>query len=562
MTNVDNFWLCMEEPTNLMTISALMEFERPLDLERLYGTLKTRLLCFDRFQKRVVRPTSGVGLPDWETDRNFDLRSHVQRTALPAPGDKQALKEMIGDLMSTPLDPTKPLWQFHLIENYGHGCALFIRVHHCIADGIALIHVLLSLTDKKSDTPIGKSALGKKIKAASLEKLFPILSAIKGIQNTAAKTHKIGKTVIDEAIASVSNPSRLVKLAKSAVHITMDAATVLSKLTIMPSDPDTALKGRLGVRKSAAWTEPMPLDVIKTIGRKIGGATINDVLIATLAGGLRRYLKKRNSRVNELDLRMTVPVNIRKPGTEIELGNKFSTVFLALPIYIEDPVLRLKEVKRRMDHLKKAPDAMVGFGVLNALGMLPPDIAKKAAHLFGNKSSAVLTNVPGPKQPLYFAGSEITTLMFWVPRTGKIGTGISIISYAGTVTLGVATDENLLPDPEVLLNDFKEELEDVHKLVKSGRLYEEPLVLYDRYQEAARCRGLTKRGEQCKNRAVPESQYCRIHQSRKNLKSKAEESIRADHLKSAFRCKGRTKTGKPCRNRPPAGSDYCRIHQA
>jgi WS/DGAT/MGAT family acyltransferase len=275
----------------------------------------------------------------------------------------------------------------------------------------------------------------------------------------------------------------------------------------------------------------MSLDKIKTVGRAISTATLNDVLIATVTGAMRRYLKTRNTPVNELDLRVTVPVNIRKPGTEFELGNRFSLVFLALPVYIDDPILRLKEVKRRMDHLKKSPDAYINFGLLSAMGLLPPNISKRTAHLFGNKASGVLTNVPGPKQPLYFAGQKINNIMVWVPRSGIIGLGISIFSYDGKVTVGIASDEGLMPDPEVLLEGFEEEFNHLLGLVQSGKIYDEPLVLHDRYKETqsaeisegkkksskvddtgpTQCKATTLKGRQCKRRARPGSGYCSSH---------------------------------------------------
>lgn len=238
------------------------------------------------------------------------------------------------------------------------------------------------------------------------------------------------------------------------------------------------------------------------------------MLIATVTGAMRRYLKSRNYPVNKLDLRVTVPVNIRKPGTEFELGNRFSLVFLALPVYLEDPILRLKEVNRRMNRLKKSSDPYVNFGFLSAMGMLPPGIAKNMAHLFGNKASAVLTNVPGPREPLYFAGKKINNIMFWVPRSGAVGLGISILSYDGKVTVGLAADEGLMPDPEVFLEDFEDEFNYLLGLVKSGKIFDEPLVLHDRYQEA-RCKALTKSGEQCKKRSMPGSEYCSIHRPEK-----------------------------------------------
>ena len=532
MTNADNFWLCMDEPTNLMVITGFMEFAKPLDFNRLYATIESRLASFPRFQSRIVRPKTGIGVPSWETDKHFDLRSHLQRVALPKPGDKATLQEMVANLAVTPLDPNKPLWQVHLIENYGKGCVLFFRIHHCITDGIAGIHVLLSMADTDPDAPWPKSKPKKKSQPFSLGSLLPINEMVSSIKTTLAATQNLGAQLIKEVEKSAADPAHLKDLAKMTSCVPTDFASVLSKYTLMSSDPNTAFKGKLGVRKRVAWTEPMSLDNIKKVGRAISTATLNDVLIATVTGAMRRYLKTRNTRVNELNLRVTVPVNIRKPGTEFELGNKFSLVFLPLPVHLEDPVLRLKEVKRRMDQLKASPDPYINFALLSAMGYLPPMLAKKAAALFGNKASGVLTNVPGPRQPLYFAGQKIENFMFWVPRSGQIGLGISIFSYDGSVTVGVASDETLMPDPEVLLEGFEDEFNALLELVQSGKVEDEPLVLHDRYKEAqdsasaapsaetqpedtpAPCQALTRSGSPCKNPALSGLQYCSVHQQK------------------------------------------------
>ncbi|MBC8178697.1 MAG: wax ester/triacylglycerol synthase family O-acyltransferase [Desulfobacteraceae bacterium] len=571
MTSADHFWYCMDDPTNLMIITAFMEFEELIDFERLCATIEHRLASFPRFQKRVITPASGVGAPGWETDSHFDVRSHVQRIALPPPGDKVALQEMVSGLMTTPLDPNKPLWHVYLIEKFGKGCVLFFRIHHCIADGIALVHVLLSAADKKPDAPWPTGSPKKKRADISLpDLLLPFRSVIKSVRHAADATQKAGKKVIDELKEVISKPDYLLELAKSGSELATDVVSVLTKLLIMPSDPKTAFKGKLGVRKTAVWTDPMMLDKIKTVGRAINTTTLNDVLIATVTGAMRRYLKSRNYPVNKLDLRVTVPVNIRKPGTEFELGNRFSLVFLALPVYLEDPILRLKEVKRRMDHLKKAPDAAMNFGLLSAMGLFPPGLAKNMAHLFGNKASAVLTNVPGPREPLYFAGRKINNIMFWVPRSGSVGLGISILSYDGKVTVGLAADEGLMPDPEVLLEGFEDEFNYLLDLVNSGKIFDEPLVLHDRYQEA-RCKALTKSGEQCKKRAMAGLGYCNVHKAGaekgvqahigKDLRSEDEKETDAIPGKAPGRCKGTTKSGRQCSKQAAHGSGYCSIHR-
>lgn len=530
MSNADNFWLCMDEPTNLMVITGFMEFEGPIDFNRLCVTIESRLASFPRFQKKIIMPKTGIGVPSWKEDEHYDIRSHLQRVALPAPGDKTELQAMIANLTVTPLDPNKPLWQVHLIENYGKGCVLFFRIHHCITDGIAGIYVLLSTADTDPDAPWPKIKPRKKPQPFSLGSLLPVDAMINSAKKTWSTAQSLGRQALKEFEASIADPNHLKQLAKASSCVPTDFASVLSKYMLMSSDPHTAFKGKLGVRKRIAWTEPFELDKVKKVGKAISTATLNDVLIATVTGAMRRYLKTRNTRVNELDLRVAVPVNVRKPGTEFELGNKFSLVFLPLPVHLKDPVLRLKEVKRRMDRIKTSPDPYINFALLSAMGYLPPVLAKKAAAVFGNKASGVLTNVPGPRQPLYYAGQEIKNLMFWVPRSGQIGLGISILSYNGKVTVGIASDEGLMPDPEVLLEGFEDEFNALLDLVKSGKIDDEPLVLHDRYkegqtnnsadepgQDAANdrpdaCQAFTRDGNPCKNRALSGSEHCSVHQ--------------------------------------------------
>ncbi len=529
VNKADNFWFSMDSSTNLMVITALMEFGGKIDLNRLQNTIESRLTSFKRFKQRIVKPLSRMGPPLWAADPNYDIRSHIIRLALPDPGGQAELREMVGALMTVPLAKSRPLWQIHLIENYGEGSVLLFRIHHCIADGIALIHVLLSLTDREPDAPPPETPCVRKPSATPFSPFRPFKNISKNIALAQSKVREARRAVRKELEKSFNDPSHLVEMAKFTAAMTNDALGVLAKLTVMPSDPKTAFKGRLGVRKTVAWSQPMPLEKIKSVGRAIKSATINDVLIATVSGAMRRYLKTRQTRVNELDLRVAVPVNIRKPGAEFQLGNQFSLVFLALPIYIEDPLLRLKEIKRRMDQLKTSPDALISFGFLNIIGMAPLKTARRAAQLFSNKASGVLTNVPGPREPLYFAGREIKNMMFWVPRMGDMGIGISIFSYNGKVTLGVACDEGLLPDPRRLLKGFEEEFNALLTLVSEGKIDDNPLVINDRHEE------MLKRAKKPANKQSPD------HQPR--------------------RCQALTRKGAQCRNRPVGGSDFCKVHQ-
>jgi WS/DGAT/MGAT family acyltransferase len=189
------------------------------------------------------------------------------------------------------------------------------------------------------------------------------------------------------------------------------------------------------------------------------GGTVNDVLLSALTGGLRRYLEERKDSTLGLNIRAIVPVNLRPPGDNELVGNRFGLVFLSLPIGVQDPLKRLVVLRRRMERIKNSSEAIVAIHILGAIGMSPSQIERIIIAIFGMKGTAVMTNVPGPRQPLYLAGAKIDNLVFWVPTPANLGLGVSIISYAGRVTLGIAADENLIPDPEAIIENFSQELD-------------------------------------------------------------------------------------------------------
>ena len=432
LSPVDAAWLRMEDPTNLMMVTGLLVFDARVDPRRLRTTLERRLLPIDRFRQRVHESALGIALPQWEEDGNFDLDAHLHRVAVPAPGDQATLQALVGDLMSTPLDMSKPLWQLHLVEGLrGGGSAILVRIHHCVADGIALVRVLLSLTDSTPRT----------------YRRLPLRPG------TSGDTQPGFTLPLAEITGALRDPLRVMELAQMGIS----GAATLQRLVTLPADPPTVLKGRLGVTKRAAWSSNLPLEAIKDAGRRTGG-TVNDVLIAAVTGAIRRYLLERGEDVAGLEIRAAVPVNLRSLEGPVELGNQFGLVFLPLPVGVEDPVDRLSELKRRMDEIKGTPEAMVAFGVLNAIGLVPSRLHGNLVEFFGGKATAVMTNVPGPREPLFLAGRKITNIMFWVPQSGRLGLGVSILSYAGSVMVGIAADAGLVPDPEKLVSEFEAEL--------------------------------------------------------------------------------------------------------
>lgn len=503
MSTVDAAWLHMEDPTNLMMINGFFYFEQPPDYARVRATLEQRLLRFRRFRQRVVDSRLPLRPPIWEDDPHFDLDAHLHRIALPAPGDDAALTEVVNHLASSPLDFSKPLWQFHIIEGYGGGSLLFCRLHHCIADGIALMQVMLSLCDAGADAPwpVVESDETYRRRSSSLSAL------IDPAANVFAVGRKVTGGVVSEGMSILRNPSRLLDHTREAGGY----AQSLLRLVALSSDPKTSFKGQLGVSKHTAWTDPLPLDEIKWMGRAMD-ATINDVLMTLVSGALRRYLLSRDDRVDGLDIRAMVPVNLRSPEQAIKLGNHFGLVVMALPIGIAEPLERLVVVKQRMDELKDSPEAVVGFTILQAMGMAPTEVESMGVQFFASKASLVLTNVPGPRQKLYFAGSRIDSLMFWVPQSGRMGLGVSIISYAGEVLVGVITDAGLAPDPETIVEALHTEFEEMKALIArvEANAYQGSVPIAAS-TEPGQCKATTQAGKACKNRALAGSAYCRVH---------------------------------------------------
>lgn len=457
MSPVDVAWLSMEEPTNLMMVNAVMAFDQPIDMDRIRQVLEYRWLRYGRFRQRIVRPPVPFLRPYWEDDPHFNLDLHLHRIALPAPGDHGALQDLVSDLMSTPLDFSRPPWQFYVIEGYGSGCAIMGRLHHCLADGMALVAVLLSMTDFRPDAPL---VPGEPV--GELPDSGVLGGLTRDLGRTASAVRSLAGRAASEARAALGDGDRAVELGEMGAGMGLAAGRLLAR----SADPRTRLKGKLGVMKRAAWSHAIPLDDIKLIKNALGG-TVNDVLVTAVSGGLRRYLVAAGDDVSQLEFRAAVPVNLRTDSDGGKLGNKFGLVFLTLPVSIEEPLMRLTEVRRRMQDLKRSAEAPVTLGILGAMGVGNDAFREFVVRTLEPKATIVLTNVPGPPIPLYLAGQRIREMMFWVPQAGRLGVGISILSYAGRVYLGIATDAGLVPDPEKVLDGFYAELDRLKVLARA-----------------------------------------------------------------------------------------------
>ncbi|MCU0507923.1 MAG: wax ester/triacylglycerol synthase family O-acyltransferase [Anaerolineae bacterium] len=457
---VDAAWLRMDRPTNTMMITGVMMFDRPLDVARVKETVASRMLRYDRFRQRVRETPFGVALPRWEDDPHFDINAHIHRVALPAPGDMAALQDLVSDLMSTPLDYSRPLWHFHIVENFGEGSAIIGRLHHCIGDGLALVQVLLGMTDDVPDPAPGVPAKRKARDLLGQSVIRPVRSGV-------SSSRKLFGAVWHEGWETLAHPSHARDLAQQGRELAekwakqgVDTVAAASKLLFTLPDRKTIFRGPCGVSKRAAWSEPFPISEVKAIGASLGG-TINDVLLAAISGALRRYLESQGQQTEGVEIRAMVPVSLRQPHEMGKLGNRFGLIILTLPVGTVDPVERLAIMKKRMDEIKSSPEALVAFGILNTIGITPIEAEHIIVDIFASKVSAIMTNVPGPKDSLYLAGSRLTNLMFWVPAASSLGMGISILSYAGSVMVGIMTDACLVSDPITIAENFNVELRDM-----------------------------------------------------------------------------------------------------
>jgi len=397
----DAAWLGMDRPQHPMVITVVLTFDEPVDWSSLRGVLQSRLLArYPNFRRRLLPSAGLLGRPVWSDDPGDSLDSHLEQAVLPAPGDPAALRALVGPLLSRPLDRSHSPWQLVCVDGYRGGAAIIARLHHCLADGLALASVLLTLTDAAEP-------------AAAIQP-----RQARGRPNPA----RVGAAVVRTGV-------RVLLFRRSTV------------------------RGRLGSPQRVAWTDPLDLAEVRTVA-SAAGATVNDALLAALAGALRRGLLARGDRAG--DVRALVPVDLRHPADR-SLGNRIGAVLVRLPVSVPDPVERVRAVSAETRALKGSSEAAATGVLLRLVGALPAPLPTLAARLLGAKSAAVVTTVPGPRHGVTLAGTPLTGVVFWAPRPGSTGLSVSIFRYAGTATVGIAADE-ALADPHVLTEAVQSEL--------------------------------------------------------------------------------------------------------
>lgn len=450
MTRVDNAWLRMDNDVNLMMIVGVWLLQPAVRYEQVCERIAQRLLQYPRFRQKVVEDVLGAS---WVEDEDFDIARHVVRETLPrkrGQSEQAALQARCGELATTRLDAARPLWQFHLVEHYEGGSAIMVRIHHCIGDGISLTSVVLSITDGGALPP-------QRGLHADHGDDDEWLSAhlIRPLTDMAVKAIDLSGEGVAGAMDLVAHPQDGTReLARIGYRVAND----LAALALMDDDSPTRLKGKPVGRKIVAWCEPIPLDVVKCIGKALN-ASINDVLLSCVAGAIGDYLREIGDDPSGKGIRAMVPVNLRPLNEAYKLGNRFGLAPLVLPIGIDNPIERVYAVRARMGDLKGSYQPVLAFGVLAVAGLLNKSGQDALLGLFAKKATAVMTNVPGPTHLLEFCGSTLRQSIFWVPQSGDVAVGVSIFSYGGGVQFALITDQELCPEPQKIVERFAPELD-------------------------------------------------------------------------------------------------------
>jgi diacylglycerol O-acyltransferase len=499
MTVQDELWLTMDRPNNLMVVDGVMLLRGRPELRDVREIYRAMIGRFPVFGRRAVRRGRGWR---WEDDPAFGLERHVLQVDLPAPVAMADVQRFMSEQRSVPLPDDRPRWVAYLIHDVVlpdglEGSAVVSRFHHAIADGVRLTQVMLGMCDSDGQgleavvtrkgpgtippNPIataqhavsGAGHGAAHAASAALRALRHPVSAAEhapaAVQHGAANVEDVAERVIDatrigrhgmaDGIELLRHPDRLLDaldVLGVADHRSLNDLSSVAKLALAGS-PRTAWSGEPGTEKAITWTNPIPLQRIKTIGRQ-RGATVNDVLLTAIAGALRSYLLQHGGLVEEIY--WMVPVNLKPFAENLpeDLGNYFALVIVPMPLHHDKLADRLAHMHAIMQRIKHSDEAVLTFGLQRAISESPGPLAFFLTNFFANKAVGVLTNVPGPSGELTFGGHPVTQIIGFAPCSGDQPMTATIFSYNGAVTVGFAVDAGLIPDPNVLADGVVAEL--------------------------------------------------------------------------------------------------------
>lgn len=446
----------MDVPENLMVIDTLMVLDGPVDWDRVVALARRGMVDpHPPFRQTVIPPRFRIGPPRWTDDPAFTMERQLVRVTLPD-GSDETLQGYIDSCLPTPLPADRPMWQMHLIDGYRHGAVLYTRIHHCIADGIALTQVTMSLTSSTPDGDLDPVPAT----AESPRRPRPRRSPRERVAQARAMPARFAQRV-PEVFSARTARAGWGQLTRGLRQV--ERLTRVADKMILADRPTSPLTGAPGIEKRAVWAEPFPLADVKRLGRTTG-ATVNDVLMAVMAGALGDYVAEHGGQ--RQDLPTMVPVNVRNLAKPLpaDLGNEFALVMVHYPAQTPALLERIAETHRRMDAIKNSMEAPVVFGSIWMIGHTTKDAERGLVDFFSNKAIGVTSNVPGPRETRYLAGARARGMLAWVPTTGEQTLGMSIFSYDGSVWVGFKADAATIPDPENLVRAFNAQVQEMLRL--------------------------------------------------------------------------------------------------
>ena len=451
LTAVDASFLAQEVENAHMHVGAVLIFEGPPpDYEDFCTQIRSRLHLVPRYRQKLAFPPLETGRPLWVDDPNFNLQYHVRHTALPSPGSEEQLRALAARVHSQRLDRSKPLWETWLVQGLeDNRFALISKTHHALVDGVAGVDLATVLFDAE---PVPQAAPHEGEPWAPAAEPSAAQLAARGIKGLVRTPFELG----GRALSAAAHPNRSLEAAREAIEGVGEVAWA----GLNPA-PETPLNVPIGPHRRFVFVRHDLAD-FKRVKDALGG-TVNDVVLAVVAGALRQWLRTRGVRTEGVELRALVPVSIRAADQHHTMGNRIAAMRGPLPVYVEDPVARLAVVREAMDGLKDSKQAVGAEVLAGVQSFAPPTVLAQASRInFSTRLfNLIVTNVPGPQFPLYLLGRELQDLfpIAFLPRDHAIA--IAIMSYNGGMDFGLLGDYDAMPDLDELGRDLEVALEEL-----------------------------------------------------------------------------------------------------
>ncbi|HWV87064.1 MAG TPA: wax ester/triacylglycerol synthase family O-acyltransferase [Capillimicrobium sp.] len=459
LSAVDVSFLAQEGPSSHMHIGAVTVFEGPPPaFEELSDLLRSRLHLVPRYRHRLATLPLGSGRPLWVDDPDFDLEYHLRQTALPPPGSWEQLMNLTSRVFSQQLDRSKPLWEMWVVEGLDDGrWALISKTHHALIDGISGVDLATVLFDLQ---PVPRTVEGTGVPWRPRRPPSGVELLAGGVRGLV----RAGLRLSERAVRAAAHPDR-------TLHSGVEALEGIGEIVwagLNPA-PETPLNVEIGPHRRFVGVRNR-LDDFKLI-KSAFGTTVNDVVLAVVAGALRGWLRSRGVRTEGLELRALVPVSIRAADEHGQLGNRLAVVRGPLPVYIADPLARLLAVKEAMDGLKESKQALGAETLAGVQEFAPPTILAQASRInFSTRLfNLIVTNVPGPQIPLYVCGRELQDVfpVAFLPQRHALA--VAIMSYNGSINFGLLGDFDALPDIDTIASGVELEVDALARLARERR---------------------------------------------------------------------------------------------